>query len=518
MDYNFKYINKNSNYSFADRRNKYFSNLLYSFYRSKWYDAIGLTGDLMIKKNCHGWESEHLLENNTVYEGLEVNNILFSDIVRAEDVKSFQKEIVRVTSRLKPQSLTNKNPKKEFNDALGNVGTEYNSMSSNTVYYGEVPISIDADLIDQISIGYLRGRESTLIVKYTVFPSDKFQVLLKEYLEMDDINTYEISNVSLKDFFRVKEGYYSGYKTTFQRPQYWVTKLFSEINYQLKFQILKGLKSGVFVNEKKLLFPSIACFSYDRDKFPAYEKSLFRAFETRFSMPYRFEDLRLTMDDCDLKENSFSQINIFISKRKPEERERGLNSVGYVTKNYSQNILPQFILINLAKLQRKTIVNFRNEIFKQIRRNRVSLFMTKTVKIKNQLTLKVINFNRVKKDIVRDQLNPLFKFYDSDIPNALRDCLNEKCTKEHSFNSELKSHMEDSINDIDKSFKDISALYQTISDDNLGRANMRLQRLLFWMAITGIVLTIYGSNTQWANSWIEYLLEKLGLSIPRVSN
>jgi hypothetical protein len=44
---------------------------------------------------------------------------------------------------------------------------------------------------------------------------------------------------------------------------------------------------------------------------------------------------------------------------------------------------------------------------------------------------------------------------------------------------------------------------------------MRLQKRLFYIALLGIILAIYGANNNWFNSWIEFYLNIWDIKIPK---
>jgi hypothetical protein len=294
--------------------------------------------------------------------------------------------------------------------------------------------------------------------------------------------------------------------------------LFDEICYQLKSEVLKGLKTGVFIENKHKLFHSIATFEYDKSEFSNYERKLYRTMSNGFRGSYSSDDARFFINEFDFREKSNYGVNIFLSKRSREELENGLNSISHVSGEYSNEILPRLALMNYANLQKDVIVDFRKKIFKHLQRNRTSLFLTEIITLKNKLTLSIIGFERFSKDLTGEDGISGKRFSDeSSIPEALRKCQTENCTKKHDFKLELFSDCESSEKDIKKSFKELSSLFQTISEDNHSRANMRLQRLLFRLAILGALLTLYGTNAAWCNSWIEYFLNKIGLSIPRIN-
>lgn len=515
MDYSFKYKPKHIKRTFAERKNHFLSEILYALYRTKLYKLLGLDSDRSVKQCCNYHSINCKVKNNLEFPGIKVNNVLFSDIIKIEETKIYEKQIIKAASKLKPVVLQD-NAKKVFKNSFNKIDSNYSTVSIDTPFRGRVSGNSKTDLIDYVSIGYVKGKESCLIIKYRVFPSEKFNKLLRECLEQDTTTAYEVIDVSLKDFFRTKDGHYGGVKHSTRNAKYWTKRLFQELNFQLKFQVLKNVKTGTFIRQKDRLFPSIVSFEYNKNAMSGYEDRLHRIIHEGFRRAYKFDDLQITYDYCDLDREPNHSLNILLSTRKKEELEHGLNSIDYVSQRYSDEILPKFMLINLANLRHQLVVELRKKIFKHIKKNKVSLFLTKTIKLKNSLTLSILNFDRISKDILEDDRMYKNNFDDKVIPHAIRECRNEKCTKEHSFKSEFNDDCEHTVKDLKKSFTDLSNLFQSVSDDNQSRANMRLQRLLFWLAVLGILLTLYGTNTEWINSWIEYFLSKIGWGIPRV--
>ncbi len=525
MNYSFKYKPKYIDRTFSKRKNKFLSDLIFSLYRSKTYQFLGLNKDSQVRRYCDKSNDKNSLTlditNETKFPGLVVEKILFYDIIRIENAEKYKKEIMKVASKLKP-ALFQEDHRKSIGNSFDDIDNHYSMISYGTMFRGIIPEHSEADLIKSIKIGFVKGKESSIIVKYTVYPSDLFNSLLTKCLESDTTTEYEVLDVSFKHFFGRSNGYSrfgfgTGMNMKSLNSKYWTDKLFDEINYQLKSNILKVVDTGLFTEHKKLLFPRITTFEYDKTGFRNYEEELYRVISSDFRGGYSSDDDRFTLEYCDFKSRPSQGVNILLAKRNADEIQHGLNTVDYVSDQYSDQILPKLMLTNIANLQQERIVNFRKEVFKHLKKNRISLFLTKTLRLKNQLTLSAIDFERLSKDLVGNDLMHTGLFDDELVlPEALRKCTNPNCDKKHDFSKELTSDCKSAEEDIKKSFNELSTLFHTISEDSQSRANMRLQRLLFWLAILGALLTLYGTNTEWCNSWIEYFLNKLGLSVPRV--
>lgn len=525
MNYSFKYKPKHIDRTFSQRKNKFLSDLVFSLYRSKLYQFLRLDRDSQIRSHCDKSNDQnsfgHDIKNETKFSGLAVEKILFYDIIRIEDAEKYKKQIMRVASKLKP-ALFQEDHRRSIGNSFDDIDNHYSMISFGTMFRGVVQDESETDLIKYIKIGYVKGKESSIIVTYTVYPSDKFNSLLTKCLESDSTTEYEVMDVSFKHFFGRSNGYSrfgfgTGMNMKFLNSKYWTDKLFDEINYHLKSKILKGVGTGVFTEHRKLLFPRIVTFEYEKAEFSNYEEELYRVISSDFRGGYSSNDDRFTLEYCDFKTRPSQGVNILLAKRHADEIQHGLNTVDYVSDRYSDQILPKLMLTNIANLQQERIVSFRKKIFRHLKKNRVSLFLTKTLRLKNRLTLSVIDFERFAKDLVGD--DRMHKgIFDEELvlPEALRKCHNVNCQKKHDFNAELTSDCKSAEEDIRSSFKELSTLFQTISEDNQSRANMRLQRLLFWLAILGALLTLYGTNAAWCNSWVEYFLNKIGGSVPRV--
>ena len=181
--------------------------------------------------------------------------------------------------------------------------------------------------------------------------------------------------------------------------------------------------------------------------------------------------------------------------------------------NYINAISSYWLLINLAALHKLNIVKLRKKTFIYIRKNKVSLFLRKIIKLKNKITLDWISFERIRKDFSTDIFNSNLNFFG--IP-ALYNIPFMSGMKPNEFKNDLVQSSINSSIDIKDTYEDILKLYSHVSEDNTLRANMRLQRLLFWIALIGVLVAIYSTNSHLFNSWIKYLLNSCGLKIPTI--
>src|SRR3989338_9367817 len=132
MDYPFRHkplIKK----SLSERKNKILSEFLFSLYRAKWYQKLGLDHDFSVKKYCNYHDVKCEYANETKYPGLKVDNILFYDLVRIEEGKTFKKQIEKVCSKLKPFALIDN---KAFDKLFDKIDKHYNAVSFGTVFKG----------------------------------------------------------------------------------------------------------------------------------------------------------------------------------------------------------------------------------------------------------------------------------------------------------------------------------------------------------------------------------------------
>jgi hypothetical protein len=266
------------------------------------------------------------------------------------------------------------------------------------------------------------------------------------------------------------------------------------------------------MTKKHILFPKITTFEYDKTKMKKFEEHLYKNLSSKIRKGYKNNETYFFIDQ-NIENKSKYHVSILLPKRTFEEEDNGINSAEFISNHYTNVILPKLSLINYSNLHKDLIIDFRRKIFSHLNKNRSTLFLTKFIKLKNRLTVSIIDFERFCKDL--NGISKRLNSQENNFPEAFRKCHNENCRKEHEFNAELFADCDNLEKDIKKTYDELSSLFQTINEDNYSRSNMRLQRLLFWLAILGVLLTIYGSNTQWCNSWIEYILNKIGLSIPR---
>ena len=51
-----------------------------------------------------------------------------------------------------------------------------------------------------------------------------------------------------------------------------------------------------------------------------------------------------------------------------------------------------------------------------------------------------------------------------------------------------------------QSYGELNQVCKDVNENNMLQANMRLQRILLWLALIGTILTIYGANSQYCNA------------------
>ena len=515
MNYNFKYKSSFDRKSFRVIINNLASNLLFSLYKNWLFRKLKFDRNEFLKSHIAFGEKIKIsrIADSTIPDNPNLNafSITLVDCVENEDSVKLRNRLIKVVSKYKGGFLSEE-PSKKLKKAFEKFDSAYKTTSWGNIFYNDLKDNDEIDLIDGISYSYVKGAQSHFVLNYTLYPSEKFKALFKESLKAEITEESVIVFKSLKQMLKTKR-LFSSISYNVKQPNYWTEKLFNEISFQAKTHIIKEVKLGVF-NKRNDLFPRIVTFEYDPVEFNSYGDELLNILGVNRHDRYTDSDIIFTLNNSDYSKSFPNSMELFIPYKSDEEKRKDqFNNVSYLSNNYVIAIAPFWLLINISSLNKQKIIDLRKKTFMYIRKNRVTIFLKKAIKLKNRLSLDWINFERIRKDfstgIFKSQLN----FHG--IPDAYNTPI-ILGAKAQEFKEALTSYASHTSKDIKRSYDEILELFSHISEDNTIRANMRLQRLLFVIAILGIILAIYGANSSWFNSWIEYYLNNWDIKIPKV--
>lgn len=518
MNYRFTYKSRFERRNVNQKINKIFSDFIFSLYENKLFQKLKLDKNLFLKSHVQFGRKRSIpkLNKSKIPENpkLDIYSITLLDCIELENSQKLKNRLINIISKYKGGFLSD-DPITKLNKAFKKFDSDYKTISWGNLFYNDTKDNEELNLIDGISYGYIKGAQSHFIITYTIFPSEKFKELFKESLKSEIIEEFEIKFKSLKQILRTKK-LYTSINSDVKIPGFWIEKLFNEITFQFKKEVISSSKLGVFNLDKKVLFPRIISFEYDTKEFPYYKDELFHMLDISIHDYYTGSEKIFTLKNVDYSKKSSYGIEIFIPYKTDEEKRKDqFNAIAYLSSNYVQAIASYWTLINISDLRKQSIVELRKQTFKYIRKNKISLFLGKVIKLKNKLNLEWLGFERIRKDFTSDIFKRQLNLHG--IPDSLNLPWIQGVQPDE-FKKSLAVWSNYISNDIKNTYEEIIELHSHIAEDNSLRANMRLQRLLLFIAIIGIILAIYSANSHWFNSWIEYFLNKMNITIPKVIN
>ena len=270
---------------------------------------------------------------------------------------------------------------------------------------------------------------------------------------------------------------------------YLCVQLFNEINWQFKDFLQKTVRDGILNKDKNKTLPYIVTYSYQpngqdiRCKLSDFISIHPREIYTDGECISTFIEL----SDKPVEYN----ISLIIPEEKKEQ--------GGITKLDATNFYKDFIalfnlLINVADNHKSQIVALQKNVYRYINKNKLSLFLKEDFKLKNHLTMGNIKLTRLLQDVMcsawinelKDEM-PLLK-------NKTHD------NKEVAFGEQLIDSTQRYCDSLLQSYGELNQVCKDVNENNMLQANMRLQRILLWLALIGTILTIYGANSQYCNA------------------
>lgn len=431
----------------------------------------------------------------------------FTDTIEIEKINLFKSELTQLVSKHDPGLLSGQ-PSTAINKALEKFTTQYKGTGWGKIYFNNLRKNKKLDLIDGISYEYIKGDQSHLIINYIVYPTQKFKELFKSILNIEPTGTMRLEFNSLKRILNKKRLV----ATVHQKPvfsSHILFKLYNEINFQCKSFLSTEISCGIFLKEKKYLFPAMICHTYDPNLYKQYAKKIFQLLDFTRNSNY-FDDISkqfYSIPYVNLNNKSSQYLQYFIPSQTEIEKEKNpFDSASYLSENYSVALAPSWFLINLTGYLKTKFVKNRIETFKYISRKNDTLFLKKALALKRKLTTDWFVLHRLSNDFSSKITNHYLHFLG--VPDAL---------KEERFKDDIKTELKKDLGeytkntteDLKNTFTELQDVFKQISEDYNTRANMRLQFLLLMLAILGIVLTIYSANAPYFNEWLKYFITQI---------
>ena len=490
MDYSFRYQNRIPTNSDKGRIKINPQGLLIKLFRLAHRIAPNKTP--LIKSFLY-WVDKHCkrkpfgAELSSDYN-MNIYHITFSDYIEIGDISTLRQRLLTIAGQY-PLGFLCRDAAKRINDFFDFSENSYNTASWGNLFSISTEKIKKMDLIDYISFNCLKGRNSHIFITYTVKPSQLCRNLFTKTLmsAQDEDEIYLLFN-NLYDIFKRKSLIKSfGLKRLYNN--YLCVQLFNEINWQFKVFLQKTVRDGILNKDKNKTLPYIVTYSYQpngqdiRCKLSDFISIHPREIYTDGECISTFIEL----SDKPVEYN----ISLIIPEEKKEQ--------GGITKLDATNFYKDFIalfnlLINVADNHKSQIVALQKNVYRYINKNKLSLFLKEDFKLKNHLTMGNIKLTRLLQDVMcsawinelKDEM-PLLK-------NKTHD------NKEVAFGEQLIDSTQRYCDSLLQSYGELNQVCKDVNENNMLQANMRLQRILLWLALIGTILTIYGANSQYCNA------------------
>jgi hypothetical protein len=493
------------------------TDLALKLYRNKLFQKLKLDWNPVIKVSVQHDDAEIRINRNDLPKqtSFKPYSLSFFDIIPMEELDKFKLNFISLVSSFKGGFLS-KYPE-DLHRIFKDFESSYKGVSFGHLYTNDLKNNDEIDLIDQVSFDYVKGPQSTFIIEYKIFPSKKFLKRFNKKLIADGQRQTIIHFNSLKDIFKKKQ-FAGRIMHHYIDSNYHLNRLIQDLNFQVKTYFSNKLVSGFFQNSLHHLFPCIATYEVDKAEYIEHERNFQQVLEVASWDTYKTEsgDLIFSFSTPRLSKKSFEKMNIIFLKEPPATTETtdvnaSLKTTSYLSTNYIHAISPFWSCLNFIALNQTKIIDQRKRTFNYLKRNKDSLFLKEAIKLKYQISQNWLNVYRT----VKDYRSNLFKrqLHFHEIPRAT----NEIFQKVNVFTEVLWNYTETAGKDIIDEYDEIKNTFGQISEDNVTRSNMKIQKILFFLTIVGIPFAIYSSNSDYFNSWIEYFLKLwFNITIPRV--
>jgi hypothetical protein len=501
VSYRFKYNSRWNSPSLKDKLNTWSSKQVFKLYENKLFQRLKLDSDYFIKGHIEYYKKGgHSTFSNSLSQDHSFTPLRFSffDIIPLEHSKTFKQNFISLATTYKAAFMMKKAG--EVSKIFDDFESHYKSVSWGHFYTNDIRKNKEIDLIDFITFNYIKGPQSTFVVEYDVTPSEKFRNLFKEFLAKDEEVRHVINFNSLKTLFKSKR-LTNTLTSSFLGSNYFTRRLIQDLNYQVKSFFGSKLELGLFFKSKNYLYPCISIFEAPKNDFLASKEDFYSALGTGEWDNFITDsnDLIFNLPRIQLSKRPFENLTIIFLNEEEKPKDT-LHSTGFLSDQYIKAIAPLFCSLNYSCLCQTFLASQRSQTFKYFNRNKDSLFLKEAIKLKYQITANWLTLSL----ITNDYKSTIFKnqLHSTGIPKMLRKASHNN----DDFKDYLWNYTQNSNNEILNEYEEIRTVFGQISEDNVTRSNMKIQRILFWITIVGVFIAIYSTNTEYFNNWGKYFL------------
>ena len=476
----------------SEKINKVLSKIVFNLYRNKKFQDLGLNKNALIKFNLDRKDKIREFKKPIPDDpAITPHCITVYDILDFSELVDRKWEFIKILSKFSsgPFRL---DPEREINETFDRIKDSYKTQSTGNICHLNFKEKEKFNLIDGITVSYLTGEQSHIILIYNIYPSQKFTLLFKQLINEKVRDIKQIRFNSLRNIIKGKR-WISSIQHKPVYPAQNLKKLIQELNYQFKNDIMSHFSIGLFKNDEIKFFPSIIIYEYDKEKTKTYLEEIFNRL--------RIINLDLYSDDSVhlyLPSDTSESVQIYFPK--VSDSDDPFSTVQNLSIGYSYALASYWTLLNITELHKEVYVRLRKKTFKYLKRNKDSLFHSDAIKIKKEINLHFWKFER----IIEDFSIKKYSFQLTNIPDLKTKPNNEKLEPKE-FKEDLLKWTKHSTEDLKDSYNDISRTFKRISDDNLIKANMNLQKILLGIAILSVILTIYAANSTLINQKIKLI-------------
>lgn len=506
MEYKFRYKLNRDKKSFINWYREALTRILLFFYRNKYFIKLHLNKNLLIRGIADVDDKRyknHLL--NKLNEDASIKPYVYSytDVVSFEEFNIFSSNLLSMINLVKESNKFSRIDKVE--ESILSIQSNYKSIKWGKIHHFNLKPNKKYDLIESISINYIKGSLSTFLIEYRIRTSELFNDLYKSSLLENSIeqHTIHVNNI----FEIIKNGKITNsVRSNIISSKNYLKKLNQEIGFQLKLLLQDNQIPGLFVNIKMdTLLPGIFVYEINpndlRNNYSQYCTQLDinnignyingKPVEVFVNLPNHEKVLDNTLN-----------INLFFSSEfqdnKSDSFQSQINSIWYQSDLFIQSIMPIWFVINVNWFSQSKIINYNRDIFNYIIKNNDNLFLTKAISISQKLLNDIYVFKRIKKDYFTDS----FKYFMyQNLPfKLLNDLFKTK------FEEDIEQRMLETTLDIESEYKLLEDQFKQISNEKVISSNTRISK---WVLIFSFVGIVYAPNFSYFNNLIKTFFSNL---------
>ena len=186
MEYKFRYKLNRDKKSFINWYREALTRILLFFYRNKYFIKLHLNKNPLIRGIANVDDKRyknHLL--NKLNENASIKPYVYSytDVVSFEEFNIFSSNLLSMINLVKESNKFSRIDKVE--ESILNIQSNYKSIKWGKIHHFNLKSNKKYDLIESISINYIKGSLSTFLVEYRIRTSELFNDLYKTYLLED---------------------------------------------------------------------------------------------------------------------------------------------------------------------------------------------------------------------------------------------------------------------------------------------------------------------------------------------